>query len=124
MRDAERSLRGGAPEAAVPPQSQAVDQLQQGLGDMAQQLLERMLGLGGQGGGPQDLGGGTGRVGRDPFGRPLPNMSGLKNSGVTIPDRGEVQRAREILQELRRRAGDAGRPKLELDYIDRLLQQF
>ena len=34
------------------------------------------------------------------------------------------QRAREILDELRRRAGDFNRPQLELDYIDRLLRRF
>ncbi|MGZ5936360.1 MAG: DUF4175 family protein, partial [Rhizomicrobium sp.] len=29
-----------------------------------------------------------------------------------------------ILLELRRRAGERGRPQQELDYIDRLLKQF
>ena len=29
-----------------------------------------------------------------------------------------------ILQELRRRAGERGRPPQELDYIDRLLKEF
>ncbi|MGE3652033.1 MAG: DUF4175 family protein [Reyranellaceae bacterium] len=41
-----------------------------------------------------------------------------------MPDRLDRQRARDILEELRRRAGDAQRPKEELDYIDRLLRQF
>jgi hypothetical protein len=36
----------------------------------------------------------------------------------------ERQRSREILEELRRRAGESERPKPELDYIDRLLRQF
>jgi hypothetical protein len=31
---------------------------------------------------------------------------------------------RDILDELRRRAGEPGRPTLELDYIDRLLRRF
>jgi hypothetical protein len=44
--------------------------------------------------------------------------------GVQIPDEMELRRAREILNELRRRRGQRSRPPLELDYIDRLLQQF
>jgi hypothetical protein len=36
----------------------------------------------------------------------------------------EMQRAREILQELRRRAGEIDRPQFERDYIDRLLRRF
>jgi hypothetical protein len=35
-----------------------------------------------------------------------------------------VQRAREILDELRRRSSDPSRPQLERDYIDRLLKRF
>ena len=32
--------------------------------------------------------------------------------------------AHEILEELRRRAGERGRPQQELDYYDRLLKEF
>jgi hypothetical protein len=35
-----------------------------------------------------------------------------------------LQRAHEILKELRRRAGDLWRPDLELEYIERLLKRF
>jgi hypothetical protein len=35
-----------------------------------------------------------------------------------------MQKSRQILDELRRRAGERSRPALELDYIDRLLRQF
>ena len=30
----------------------------------------------------------------------------------------------QIVEELRRRAGELGRPKIELDYLDRLLKRF
>jgi hypothetical protein len=36
----------------------------------------------------------------------------------------ELRRAREILDELRRRAGERARPKIERNYIERLLRQF
>ncbi len=43
---------------------------------------------------------------------------------MKIPDKSTLERAREILKELRKRAAERGRPKEELDYIDRLLKQF
>ena len=56
----------------------------------------------------------------DPLGRG-PTGPG---SGVKLPDANALARARDILQELRRRAGERGRPPQELDYIDRLLREF
>ena len=41
-----------------------------------------------------------------------------------IPLELERQKSREILDELRRRAGEMQRPKEELDYIDRLLKTY
>jgi hypothetical protein len=35
-----------------------------------------------------------------------------------------LARAREILEELRRRSGEASRAQEELEYIERLLKQF
>ncbi len=40
-----------------------------------------------------------------------------------VPHEIDMQRAREILQELRRRLGDQQRPQQELDYIERLLKR-
>ncbi len=64
-----------------------------------------------------------GQNGQDPLGR-ASNARGTGSSDVRIPDAQVLQRARDILMELRRRAGQQGRPKQELDYIDRLLKQF
>ena len=62
---------------------------------------------------------------RDPFGRPVEEGgTGTATGDVKIPTENEMRRAREILRELRRRAGDLWRPRLEKDYIDRLLKQF
>ena len=41
---------------------------------------------------------------------------------VKIPDQNTLQKSREILDELRRRAGERFRPEIEFDYIDRLLK--
>jgi hypothetical protein len=35
-----------------------------------------------------------------------------------------LDRAREVLNELRRRSSEPNRPRLELDYLERLLEQF
>jgi hypothetical protein len=43
---------------------------------------------------------------------------------VKVPNAGEAQRARAILEEIRRRAAERGRPPEELDYLDRLLRRF
>ena len=46
------------------------------------------------------------------------------DSTVKVPGEIDVQRARRILEELRRRYGEQFRPQLELDYIERLLKDF
>jgi hypothetical protein len=48
----------------------------------------------------------------------------LGNSGVKIPGATDLARARQILEELRRRAAQMNRPQQERDYIDRLLKAF
>jgi len=60
----------------------------------------------------------------DPLGRPMPGVGNFSGEDVGIPDEMEMQRAREILRELRRRAGELDRPRLERDYLDRLLRRF
>ena len=65
-----------------------------------------------------------GSAGQDPFGRAAAGRGAGEGGDVRIPDASVLQRARDILNELRKRAGEQGRPKEELDYIDRLLKQF
>jgi hypothetical protein len=62
----------------------------------------------------------------DPLGRTPPSSSTTSSddSGIGLPKAGDLLRSREILEELRRRAGEAERPTIERDYIDRLLKRF
>ena len=121
MRDARDALQGGRPGDAVPPQTRTMDQLQQGLQSMAEQFMEQMGQAAERNSGQLGVRPGSGQ---DPLGR-RPGSSGIEAlEGVEIPDRMELRRAREILDELRRRRGDRDRPTLELDYIYRLLRQF
>ncbi|PWC33837.1 TIGR02302 family protein [Azospirillum sp. TSO35-2] len=124
MRDAAQALQQGAPGAAVPSQTEAMEQLQQGMQGMAEQMAQQMM----MGQGPAMMGQ-QGQMprqgrGRDPLGR-RPSGYGMQDSNdVKIPEQSELQRAREILDELRRRSGQYGRPQEERNYIDRLLKQF
>jgi uncharacterized protein (TIGR02302 family) len=122
MHDAVGALQRGAASDAIGPQTEALDQLQQGARDFAKQLQEQLS----KGSGNDDANenGGQDKDGRDPFGRPL-SSSGVYDQGdVAIPDDSVLQKSRQILDELRRRAGERSRPAIELDYIDRLLRQF
>lgn len=61
---------------------------------------------------------------QDPFGRRTDGARGFTQGDVEIPTESDIQRARRILEELRRRAGERDRPPVERDYIDRLLKPF
>jgi hypothetical protein len=60
----------------------------------------------------------------DPLGRPVRSREYGDDFTVKVPDEIDVQRARRVLEELRRRFGESERPQLELDYIERLLRDF
>ena len=61
----------------------------------------------------------------DPLGRPLRQGRDYSDDAtVKVPGEIDVQRARRILDELRRRFSDPARPQLELDYLERLLKDF
>src|SRR5262245_28078865 len=116
MERAERALRDGDLDAAAQDESRALEQLRQGAREMAQQMLNQMpsrFGLNDNGG---EL---------DPLGRPPQRPDGpAPGVGVKVPDQIDVQRAREILEELRRRLGEPTRPTIELEYLERLLKLF
>ena len=123
MRDAEDALRHGDAREASRAQRRALDNLQQGMGDLAEQMRNRGPGNG------QDLAEIQERErkaqDRDPLGRSEGNYGDAVDTGVEkVPLELERQRSREILDELRRRAGEQRRPKEELDYIDRLLKTY
>jgi hypothetical protein len=121
MGEAEQQLRAGVPGNAIDPQTQALEALRQGQRAMMEQLAKRFgRGTGPRNGPDQDQFGQS----TDPLGRTLPGAGQIDTGDVKIPDQSDMQRAREILDELRRRAGQSQRPRYELDYLDRLLKRF
>ncbi len=118
MRGATEALEGNQPGAAVDRQAQALEAMRQGGREMAQRLSERMGA--GRAGMPNPRAQGRGR---DGTGKAL-GQSGAGTEDVGIPNDVELRRAREILEELRRRSGDRNRPPVEREYIDRLLPRY
>ncbi|HUO89268.1 MAG TPA: TIGR02302 family protein [Rhizomicrobium sp.] len=99
-------------EGSAIDQKNALDAMRGAAADLAKQLAQRMNPNGREGEGEED-----------PLGRQQGGSPTFGNS-VKVPSASELQRARDILMELRRRAAERGRPQIELDYIDRLLKQF
>ena len=67
---------------------------------------------------------GDGQFDRDPFGRFAGPGGASDDERVKIPEKSDVQRARDILEELYKRSGQRTRSLIERDYIDRLLRRF
>lgn len=119
MRQAARELQRQRPGLASESQGQALDLLRLG----GENLREMPGGLGpSQAAGEQP--GRHNRRSRDPFGRVPPGEGSSLTGEVEIPAEPEVRRAREILEELRRRADDEARPELDRDYAERLLDWY
>lgn len=118
MGEAGEELGQGQPGRAVGDQADALDALREGAQGMAQQMAEaRQGGEGdGQAMGPPEQG-----PPADPLGRTRRDGSVADTSRVQIPDEIEAQRARRILEELRSRLGDMDLPRLEREYLERLL---
>ena len=104
------------PGEAVGEQGEAL----QALRDGAQKLGEQMMSQGSPGG----LARREGSEAQDPLGRPRRHQGPDLGTQVQVPDDIDIQRARRILEELRRRFSDPARPNLELDYIERLLRRY
>lgn len=120
MERAIRSLEGRRPGDAVGAQGQALDQLRRAGRGMLQQMMERFAR---QSGNRPNQRGNRNQPRRDPLGRETMGDE-VETGGVKIPNESAMQRAREILDELRRRSGQINRRQIELDYINRLLQRF
>lgn len=120
MGQAQGSLGQGQTGQALDQQQKALEQLRKG----AQALADQMQGQGqpGQQGQDGQQNAQNGEEGRDddPLGRPVRRR---ESDGDTTKVPGEIdaQRARRVLEELRKRLGEADRPREELDYLERLL---
>lgn len=117
MGEAGQSLQDGQGEQAFSDQGQAMDALRRGADSMMQQMQQAM----GQGEGQAQPGGNRAGIDRDPLGRPQRSAGPDFGESVEIPDEIDIRRAREILDAIRKRLGNALSPQLEKEYLERLL---
>jgi len=123
MGQAEGQLGEGNSDGAVDSQGRAVEAMRRGAQNLAQSMQQQ--GMMGQGPGqPGRQGSPRAQQETDPLGRPLRGRDYGDDVTVKVPGEIDVQRARRILEELRRRFGESFRPQLELDYIERLLRDY
>ena len=120
MGAARDALEGGDADGALQDQVEALDALREGAQEMARDMQNQP--------GQAQQAGRDGRAGdvrdEDPFGRPTASDGPLDGASVRVPDASVMKRARELMDEIRRRAGDRTRPMEELQYLDRLLDRF
>jgi hypothetical protein len=133
MKEAEGDLSGvqgkdgkSGKGAAVDAQGRALDALREGA-----QGLEKQMQAQGQGQGPGRNGRGNyvarrGRPGElpgeDPLGRGAEGDRG-REDGPLKESAGAAERARRVMEELRRRLADPARPVDERDYLERLMKR-
>lgn len=110
MEEARRAIEDGDESRALDAQDGALRSLREGAAETAERLQA------------ENEQSGRGQRDRDPLGR---EMDGGGTGGeAEIPSEIERQRARDILEELRRRAGDGSLTEEERAYIERLLDRF
>jgi uncharacterized protein (TIGR02302 family) len=124
MGDAEGQLGEGDTDNAVDSQGRALDAMRKGAQSLAQTMQQNGMMGPGPNGQPGRNGQQRAQQNTDPLGRPLRGRDYGDDVTVKVPGEIDAQRARRILEELRRRFADPARPQLELDYIERLLKDF
>tara|TARA_R100001369_G_scaffold44846_1_gene70995 strand:- start:126 stop:491 length:366 start_codon:yes stop_codon:yes gene_type:complete len=121
MDDAEQNLREGDLAEAIDNQSQAMEALREGMRSLGEAMAENQQNQQ-PGQGTQESNQRAGN--RDPLGRSqgTNGATGSDDEANLNPD--VYGRARELLDEIRRRSGEAERPEVEQDYLNRLLDRF
>ncbi len=119
MGTAEGKLGKGKSGQATGDQGRAL----QAMRDGAQQMMQQMQNQAGEQGrrGERGQHGQQSSQDSDPLGRQSRSRGPQLGQDTKVPGEIDVQRAREILEAIRRKLGETTRPKLELDYLDRLL---
>ncbi|WP_299043788.1 TIGR02302 family protein [uncultured Tateyamaria sp.] len=121
MDGAEEALRQEDFAEAIDNQSQAMEALREGmraLGEAMQQ--EQQNAQQGQGTSESDRRADA----RDPLGRDPGSNGSVGTEEGLLQGEDVYRRARDLLDEIRRRSGEGERPDVELDYLKRLLDRF
>ncbi|WP_318528001.1 TIGR02302 family protein [Lentibacter sp. XHP0401] len=119
MEQAEEALRQNDLAEAIDRQAEAMENLREGMDNLGEAMAQAREGQQGQDGQNAET---AGRDSTDPLGRNRRGFSSTEESMVGNED--VYRRARELLDEIRRRTGEAGRSDTERSYLERLLDRF
>ena len=121
MDRAEDALRQDDLAGAIDEQAQAMEALREGMRNLGEALAQQQQGQGQQG---EQVGQSDPNGRRDPLGRDGGNNGPLGTQENLLQGDDVYRRARDLLDEIRRRAAEQERPEVELDYLRRLLDRF
>ena len=122
MDEAEQALRDGNEATALDRQAEAIEALREGMRGLGEMLAdEGQREEGAPGTQPRDL---ARQLPRDPLGRQAGDGGQVGTDETLLRGEDVYRRARDLLDEIRRRSGERLRPEAELDYLRRLLEQF
>jgi uncharacterized protein (TIGR02302 family) len=121
MEDAERALRDGNLPEALDRQAEALDALRGGIRNLGEAQAQDQQ-EGGQQGQATTREGPEGQ--RDPLGRETGQSSNMGTDRSLLQGNDVYRRAQDLLDEIRRRAGEQDRPEGERGYLKRLLDLF
>ncbi|MBR2657788.1 MAG: TIGR02302 family protein [Loktanella sp.] len=124
MEGAEDALRDGNLAEAIDRQAEALDALRNGMRELGQALAEAQTGEQGQNGEQGEAAGRAVPGQRDPLGRDMGTTGQMGTDQNLLGGTDTNRRAAELLDEIRRRSAEQGRPEVERDYLRRLLGQF
>jgi len=123
MDQAEDALRDEDFAGALDNQADAIEALREGMRELAEQMAEQQQQQqGGQQG--EQLGQANPNGQRDPLGRDIGQNGQIGTEEQLLQGEDVYRRARELLDEIRRRSGEQDRPTEELEYLKRLLERF
>ncbi len=120
MQGAEESLRQDDYAGAIDQQSSAMEALREGMRALGEAMAQQRQGQPGQGSATGDMRARN----RDPLGRNAGSQGAAGTDDNLLRGDDVYRRARELLDEIRRRSGEGTRPQLERDYLRRLLDRF
>lgn len=121
MDDAEEALRENELADAIDDQARAMEALREGMRALGEMMAQQQQnGQPGQGMQDSDRRADA----RDPLGRESGSNGAEAGDGPLALNEDAYGRARELLDEIRRRSGETARPEEERDYLKRLLDRF
>ncbi|WP_052261231.1 TIGR02302 family protein [Ruegeria sp. ANG-S4] len=120
MDEAEDALRGDDLAEAIDRQSEAMEALREGMRSLGEAMAQNQQNQPGQGAQDGDMQANS----RDPLGRNPGAAGSISTEDNLLQGEDVYRRARELLDEIRRRTGESDRPQIELEYLKRLLERF